>query len=421
MYNPFTELRVFLSYPRNMRVLLITNLIYAFVMPIVEIFIAAYVMRNSNDPRLVMAYQLAIYSGIPFTFLVNGWLLQHIGVQRLYSLGMLISGLSMICMMSLHQLSIAGLVVAGVLMGMSIGFYWSNRDFLALSSTNDSNRNYYYGLENFFSTAVNIVWPASVGGFIGLLALRGQANLAYVIITVIVFVLAVFASVAIHQGKFQNPPATKFIYFRFHWLWNCMQLLAILKGVAQGCIVTAPAMLIMTLVGKEGSLGLLQTIGTICSAILLYILGRTTGPKHRIFIFGIGLTLFVLGGIPNAMFFNRTGALVFMLCLALGRPFLDIGYFTIQMLVIDTVSAIEKRNKYAYLFNQEFGFFIGRFGGCGLFLLLATMKDTTFALRYSVLLVGLVQLLSVFVARVLLRACAKYAVAPADELAGASH
>jgi len=157
MYNPFTELRVFLSYPRNMRVLLITNLIYAFVMPIVEIFIAAYVMRNSNDPRLVMAYQLAIYSGIPFTFLVNGWLLQHIGVQRLYSLGMLISGLSMICMMSLHQLSIAGLVVAGVLMGMSIGFYWSNRDFLALSSTNDSNRNYYYGLENFFSTAVNIV------------------------------------------------------------------------------------------------------------------------------------------------------------------------------------------------------------------------------------------------------------------------
>jgi hypothetical protein len=49
---------------------------------------------------------------------------------------------------------------------------------------------------------------------------------------------------------------------------------------------------------------------------------------------------------------------------------------------------------------------------------MATMKDTTFALRYSVLIIGLVQLLSVFVARVLLKGCAKYALAPPDELAG---
>ena len=65
-----------------------------------------------------------------------------------------------------------------------------------------------------------------------------------------------------------------------------------------------------------------------------------------------------------------------MVCLLLGRPLHDIAYFPIQMQVIDTVSAIEKRNKFAYIFNQEFGFFIGRFAGCGLFILLATKCPT---------------------------------------------
>jgi hypothetical protein len=54
MKNPLHEYRVFLSYPHNMRVLLVTNLIYAFVLPVIEIFIGAYVMRNSNDVKMVL-------------------------------------------------------------------------------------------------------------------------------------------------------------------------------------------------------------------------------------------------------------------------------------------------------------------------------------------------------------------------------
>ncbi|XHR27306.1 MAG: MFS transporter [Chthoniobacteraceae bacterium] len=407
MRNPLHEIRVFLSYPRNMRVLLIANLIYAFVMPVIEIFIGAYVMRNSNDVKMVIAYQLAVYAGIPFTFLLNGWLLQFVSIKRLYSLGMLLSGVSMVCMMSLHELSITGLALAGLLMGMSFGLYWSNRDFLALSSTNDSNRNYYYGLETFFATNIGIIVPVSVGAFISSFGVN--ANLAYQIITVAVFVLAIFASFVAHGGQFENPPQSRFLYFRYHWLWNRMQLLAILKGMGQGYIVTAPAMLVMTLVGKEGSLGTLQTAGGLLSAVVLYILGRSAQPRHRIYIFTAGLLLFVVGAVPNALFYDKVGVLIFMLCLVLGRPLQDIAYFTIQMLVIDTVSTIEKRNKYSYIFNQEFGFFIGRFGGCGLFLFLAYNVSNTFALRYAILIIGVIQLLSVSVARSLLKGCAKHA------------
>src|SRR3982750_1623452 len=100
------EYRHFNQYPRNMRILLLTNLVYAFVLPVIDVFVGAYVMRNSNDVKLVVIYNLAVYPGIPFTFLINGFLLQRISIKRLYSAGMLLSGISMAVMMSLGHLSL---------------------------------------------------------------------------------------------------------------------------------------------------------------------------------------------------------------------------------------------------------------------------------------------------------------------------
>jgi YQGE family putative transporter len=322
---------------------------------------------------------------------------------------MLLSGVSMAVMMSLGELSTMGVGVAGLLMGMSFGLFWANRDFLALSTTNDDNRNYYYGVETFFYTNTYVIVPAIVGWFIASTGMYGwfggERNTAYQMVTAVVFFLTICSSILVHRGRFENPPKSEFVFFRFHWLWNQMQLLAILKGLAQGYIVTAPAMLVMRLVGQEGALGTIQAAGGILSAFLLYIVGRTTKPSHRIVIFTIGLVLFAAGGLANALLFNAVGVFIFMACLLLSRPLHDIAYFPIQMQVIDTVSAIEKRNKFAYIFNQEFGFFIGRSAGCGLFIFLATQISDTFALRYALLIIGVVQLLSIWMANRVLRGC----------------
>jgi YQGE family putative transporter len=414
MKRLLTEYRHFLTYPRDMRILLLTNLLYAFVLPVIDIFVGAYVMRNSQEPKLVVIYQLAVYTGIPFTFLMNGFLLQRFKIKGLYSAGMLLSGISMAVMMSLGKLSLGGIGVAGLLMGMSFGLFWANRDFLALSTTSDSTRNYYYGVETFFYTNTYVIVPAAIGWFIEGAGRQGwfggERNTAYQLVTAGVFIITLLASIMVHRGNFPNPPRSRFVFWRFHSLWNRMQLLAVLKGLMQGYIVTAPAMLIMRLVGQEGALGTLQALGGIVSAFMLYLIGRTTTPAHRLIIFTLGLSLFVLGGLSNALLFSATGVLLFMVCLLLARPLHDIAYFPIQMLVIDTVSAIENRNKFSYIFIQEFGFYIGRFAGCGLFILLAQKVSDTFALRYALLIVALVQMLSVPVAKRILGECSRAGV-----------
>lgn len=401
------ELEFFKSHPLGMKVLLLTNLIYGFVMPILELFIGAYIMRNSSDISLVVIFQLALYTGIPTTFMINGYLLKYIPISRLYSFGMLLSGISMTAMMMLDKLDTVGVFMAGLIMGLSYGFFWANRDFLALNTTKDGNRNYYYGIETFFYTITGIIVPFIAGAFIATTQSKGwfsgNVNVAYYILTACVFALTIIASILVHKGNFQNPKKAPFLFLKFDRLWNKMLMLASLKGVAQGYIVTAPVMLIMKLVGNEGELGLLQSTGAVLSAILLYILGRNAKPEHRLRIYGVGLTLFVLGAFINAALYSSLGVILFVICLIFARPLLDIAYFPIQLKVIDYVAAKEKRNEFSYIFNHEIGLYVGRLLGCGLFIVLARYVSDYVALRYALLVIAIVHFLGIFMAKNILK------------------
>jgi YQGE family putative transporter len=292
-------------------------------------------------------------------------------------------------------------------MGCSFGFFWSNRDFLALNTTNDSNRNYYYGLETFFYTITFILVPLIVGAYLSLVDARGwfggNMSTGYQIVTVVVFLLTILSSIVIHKGTFRNPANKKFLYFKFHSLWKKMLGLASLKGIVQGYLVTAPAILIMRLVGNEGSLGLIQGVSGVATAVMLYLLGRTTKPEHRIYILSAGLVIFLAGTLVNGILFTAFGVMVFVLCKVLFQPLHDIAYFPIQMQVIDVVSKIESRNEFTYIFNHEFGLYIGRFLGLGLFIALATYVSETFALKYSLIVIAVVQLASIPLARHIVR------------------
>ncbi len=396
------EFEVFRLCPHSMQVLMVSNMMYALVLPVIEIFVAAYVMRNSNAVAKVVTYQLSIYAATPLAFYLNGKLLGRVGAKHMYAAGMLLSGLAMMLMMQLSILTPIGVASSGLMMGLATGLFWANRGFLALTATNDSNRNYYYGVEMFVATLAAVVVPALLGWFISGTTLYGWLggipNRAYHIIAVVVFGLTVLAAGILERGTFRNSRQTRFVFFQFHPLWRRMLELALLKGLAQGYIVTAPAMLIMLLVGKEGTLGATQAIGGVFTACLMYAVGRIAAPRHRIFVFSAGLLLFFLGAFTNTALFNAMGVLIFIACLVLAKPLLDLAYYPIQLQVIDAVSRLEGRNEYAYIFNHEFGLFMGRFLGCGLFLGIAYAWSGNAALKYALPVIALLQLLSIVVA-----------------------
>ncbi|RZJ66319.1 MAG: MFS transporter [Flavobacterium sp.] len=393
------ELNHFRKQEHNFKILVLTNLVYALVQPVIDIFVAAYIMRNSNDTSKVVIYQLAIYTGIPLTFLLNGFLLKHFKIKKLYSAGMMLSGVSMIIMMSLTNLDLIGIGVAGITMGLSFGLYWSNRDYLVLSTTHDENRNYYYGLETFFYTIIAIVIPATIGWFIQSKVGADQKHLAYEIITGVVFVITMIASVVCFRGRFENPIQKRYVFFKFHPLWHKLLSLAMFKGLAQGFLVTAPAMLIFKILGEEGALGKAQSIGAILAAIIIYFIGRFSKPSDRIKTFSVGLILFAIGACMNGLLFNQTGVIVFLLLLLIAKPLMDLAYYPIQLRVIDIVSKIEKRGEFTYILNHEAGLYAGRLLGASTFLVLYFAVSEDVALRYAIGIIALLQLCSIWISK----------------------
>ena len=401
------ELEVFRSQPKNVRILLSAFMLYAFVMPVMNVFVGSYIMRNSQDVGKVVLYQLMIYTGIPVTAWLNGYLLNRMKGSWLYAAGMFLSGISMFVMTSIKTLDNTGIAVAGLLMGGAAGLFWSNRNYLVLKSTTDENRNYYQGIESFMGTFCSVFVPLLVGWAIAVSPKwfgTEDVNMAYRMVTFLVMVLTAVAACIILRGNFESPKLPKFVYFKFDALWNKLLLLASFKGMVQGFIVTAPAMLIMHVMkGEEGALGTVQSVGALLSALLMYVIGRSAKPEHRMMIFGGGIWLFAIGSILNGVLFNSMAVILFMVCMMFAQALLDIAYFPIQMKVIDYVAKIEHRNDYAYILSHETGLYFGRLFGCGLFLLIAYCVSREMALRVVLPLAALIQALSIPLAKHILR------------------
>ncbi|NLA16197.1 MAG: MFS transporter [Bacteroidales bacterium] len=401
----FKEFAFFRSQPLNIRTLLITNMLYALILPIIEIFVGAYIMRNTGKPAYVAFYQLSMYVGIVLSSLLNGFLLQKLRSSFLYGFGIILSTIIMATMMFIKSIGIVELGIAGLILGFSTGFFWTNRYFLTLNATNDDNRNYFFGLETFFFSMWSILVPLAVGAFLG--TIEGASffgrplniNIGYQLVTVVAFLISIGACIVLARGKFKSSPQKKFLYAKFHILWHKLLGLAGLKGMVQGFLVTTPAILVMRLVGDEGTLGLIQGISGALTAVLVYVLGRITKPKHRMAVFGFGLIIFFIGTMFNAIMFSVTGVIIFIFCKVMFQPLHDLAYFPTMMKTIDAVKKIEKRDEYTYIMSHEVGLFIGRAFGMLLFILLSYKISEMFALKYALVIVGTIQLVSLPLAK----------------------
>jgi len=325
----------------------------------------------------------------------------------LYSLGLLLSGVSMIFMMSLKDLNIYGVVIAGLIMGASYGFYWSNRDFISLEVTNDQNRNYYFSIDTIFYTLSWIIVPV----FVGFIISNGPStNLystksAYVGVTIAVFIITILASININRENYKNPEHSQLIFFKYNKLWKKMILFSITKGIMQGAIMIFPILLILSIIGGVNMLGIIVSGGQILSAIVLYLIGRLAKPKHRLIIYIISITFFVTAILIHATFYSVIGVIFYNILQYMAKPLHDVSYFPTEFRVIDIVSKQENRSEYSYIINHEFTLFIGRISSILIVLFGAYEVSADFALRYGLCFIAIVMILSVFLGKSIIEDC----------------
>jgi YQGE family putative transporter len=392
------EWALYSALPRNARLMLGTSSLAVFALPVVSIFVYAFIMRSTHDINHVMGFQFALYAGIPVAFLLNRFLVGRLSFAHLYAFGIVLCGIVLAAMTVLGELTWPRIVGMGFLMGLSTGFHWANRNYLSLVCTEDGYRNYYFGVESFFFCVSGVIIPAAVGAFIawqggGADGALADARAAYQWVAGAVLVLVLGAASFLMRGSFPTERPSIVLGAPYKPVWRSLLVLATLKGTVHIFLTTAPAVLIMRILGgEENALGVVQSVGAVFAAVLMYLIGRNARPQHRVAVLAFALIAYGIGAVANAVFFDRFSVLLFMACQLVAQPMLDLSYNPLLLSVLDEVSGGGKESRYAFIVSHEVGIFVGRLIGAATFILVAVMASGDIAFRYVLALMALLHL-----------------------------
>ena len=395
-YYPFTQL----SHPAQQLVKSI--LAYNLIHPIFVLFINAFLWRQSQDIQLVSLYNLAFYVFLPVGFHLNGLLWKHslLSHARSYTLGGVSKSIAVFLLIFSTHFDIYNVFILGGLFGLCSGIYFGTRNFLSLKVTESNNRLYFSSLELVSNTITNIIVPLLVGAFIvyGTTSHRYTPIQAYYVVAMILVVISIISGWQIRAIKLPLPKIKKIMLHHpsRHWL-QCRAVM-MMFGLMQGTFQFLSVLMILSFIGNEGALGMVQAVSAILASIVLYGVARKVPPEKRLWIIGSSVALLIVGGLSFEMWQSAIGVFLFMTFYALAQPLLWMGINSLNLDVIDK-ETVKAHNDYSYLFDSELFLNIGRIIGVIIFLFYSSLFSSDLAMKMTPLLFGLAQIILLFIAR----------------------
>jgi YQGE family putative transporter len=220
-----------------------------------------------------------------------------------------------------------------------------------------------------------------------------------IVLALFLIALITVASINILRGKFHNPDMKPFLFWKFCPTWNKQRVMNFLEGLTNGILIVMPSLIMLHIFKDSGPVGLLQSIGILVGLIPVYVLGRFTKPRHRIHILFIGGLLLIVSSIILAIGFDKTSAMIFILCANVIFALLWMPYLAIRMRSINLSAEHDNYEEYSYIVDIEIFFAIGRVMGFAVFLAVYFYGSQIFALQYSFLVVALVPIIASLIAR----------------------
>lgn len=374
--------------------LLTSITLYELTLPVFTIFINAYIYRETRDVTAVALYNLGMFMTLPFTYLVNGTLLNFINVKILMLLGLILKGLALVALIYFGQLSLAQVFIFGLIQGVPLGLYWANRSFLGLECTKDRNRNYYVGLEMTGITVAKIIAPVVIGVVIA----RGEAWVlysahgAYQALSIISLIVLLLSAVPLFKMTTKYMPQTHLLMTRPSKRWSYIRLMEVLRGVHNSLDFFMPTLIVFLLVGREESLGTFQSISAIISLFLIYFVARHMKVTDRLKYLRLSLGLFFLNAAILFLVFTPLTAILYFL---LSSFLAQLLYASREPLVLSVIEADDHGNRkhdYAYVSDREIFLNIGRAIGIVPFLFLLQHLSNLHTIRLLPLITATIQL-----------------------------
>lgn len=388
------ELIHFLSLTQNSQKLIISYAFFNSASPILGIFVNAYLWRYSQSIYLVSLYNFCMAIGLTIGFYINGKLLNNIKINSLYLIGCILQGVIIFALMFLSIINTQIVLIFGFVFGIGSSFFWANKHFLTVSQTLHKQRFYFNNLESSISTIISIIIPIVIGWFIayGTISNLYSTNYAYVIISLVAFVLLLGAGLSIKNINIDFYRIPNIFLKTRSYRWNLLRIITFLVGISDGIILFIPTLIILILLGEENVLGLFQSLTSLLSAGVVYYVARKISMNNRFYVLVVGVIFLLIGTLLFGIWFGQLSAIVYICLNTFSNPLIWNPLSNITFELIEKEEKIHHDHKYTYIFDIELFLNLGRYIGILLFVSIMSVWNKTSALQFSPFIISLVLL-----------------------------
>lgn len=352
------EIKFFRSQKRNVRTLLIAMSIYFLTAPLQNIFSYAYILGQTHSVKHILVFMLALFSAVPVISWVAGHWMSRWGAERLFAFGLALSGVALFTLSLVNPHSLLAISLVGAAMGSAITFIWVPHNYLVFVSTTDETRNYFQSLELSFQAICTTCSSFAIGWFVSRVL---TPEISYRIVQGMALLLTIASALIMLRDRFPLPNRAQFVFFHYSPLARKLFLLSFLRGFTQLFATLVPVVLVFCILKQnEFLLGKIQSVGALTAGFLLYLVGRLSSPRHRLWLFMASALMLAFGACLNAILQTTGSALFMILVLLFFGPLLDVAYTTLYLRGADQVAKEEQRTRYTYIFAQEVCFYCGR-------------------------------------------------------------
>ncbi|MGJ9459803.1 MFS transporter [Oceanobacillus sp. CF4.6] len=339
-----------------------------------SIFINVYLYKLSQD-----FYEVALFNFISYliwapTFVFAGWLSKKTDRRNGLIIGGILQLLFYIVLLLLGSSASTNIILLGLIFGAGSGFYWMSVNTLSVDLTNQTNRDWFNGVNGIFSAFSQMIGPITAGWIIT--AQPGFSG--YQLIFTLTFILFL-SSLSI---TFSLPKYVDKGTFNWKALWNINKnvewrhLSKVFSSLAfrDGVLSFAVWIWVYMVTGSEGSLGNYVFYTTTISIITYYMIGKFIDQKNRgryIMIGTIGVSLAVFGLVLDV---NFVTLLFYGFAAGICIPLFEVPFNTLSL---NTIAKFDNRgkNRIEMVVSRELALSAGRIPSVGGLMLIYTIEE----------------------------------------------
>lgn len=376
---------------KEAKILLVISALFTFAMGLSNIFVNVFFWKQTNEYTVIAIYHLTHYITTPVAFVLGGALAKRKNGIWSLRIGLLTYVLFFTLILFWGSKGTYYIYLLGVIYGIATGFFWLAFNTLSFDFTHMNNRDTFNGFNGCCAGVAAAISPMLAAYIISSFSGIKGYNVVFAM-TLITFILLSLVSLLLRCKNYGYRLEYKKIFSRNCEEWGIVRTATALWGFRDVIIVFLVNILTIETTKSELSLGKLTLISSLASSASYVLVQRVIKPPRRrlsITMGVLGSAIAVLGLTVNVVY----GTLVFYIIMdAFFLPFFLIQLNSASFNVIDRND--EKDMRIEYMINKDLVLNGGRAVSVLILLALLTLFKSNGALRFYLLFLGLVPIVS---------------------------